>query len=159
MNEPKQLEQRLGLFSATTIVVGSMIGSGIFISPSIMAGKVPTPGVLLGLWLFGGLFTIFGALAYAELAAMIPHAGGQYVYLREAFGPFWGFLYGWTLFLVIQTGFNAAVSIAFAKYLGVFVPALGEKNVLVEAQLITWDSRPVGFAINSAQLVGCAVIV
>jgi basic amino acid/polyamine antiporter, APA family len=159
MTEPKQLERRLGLFSATTIVVGSMIGSGIFIAPAIMAAKVPTPGILLGLWLFGGLFTILGALAYAELAAMIPHAGGQYVYLREAFGPFWGFLYGWTLFLVIQTGFNAAVSIAFAKYLGVFIEALGEDQVLFELPLFTWNSKPVVYQLNSAQLVGCAVII
>jgi APA family basic amino acid/polyamine antiporter len=149
MSEPHPLEQRLGLFSATTIVVGSMIGSGIFIAPSIMAGLVQTPGILLGLWAFGGLFTLLGALSYAELAAMAPQAGGQYVFLREAFGRFWAFLYGWTLFLVIQTGFNAAVSVAFAKYLGVFVPALAESNVLLTVA---------GFQVNSAQLVGCGVI-
>src|SRR5437870_2707948 len=125
MNEAHRLEQRLGLFSSTMIVVGSMIGSGVFIAPSNMAQLVQTPGVFLGLWVFGGLFTVLGALAYGELAAMAPHAGGQYVFLREAFGRFWAFLYGWTLFLVIQTGFNAAVAIAFAKFLGVFLPKLG----------------------------------
>src|SRR4051794_25873665 len=114
------LPPRLGWFDATTLIVGSMIGSGIFIAPSIMAQKVPHPGLLIGLWVFGGFFTIAGALSCAELAAMTPRAGGQYVFLREAYGPLWGFLYGWTFFLVIQTGLNAAVSIAFAKYLGVF---------------------------------------
>src|SRR5262245_30221508 len=98
MSEPRQLEQRLRLFSATTSVIGSMIGSGIFIVPSTMAEQIQTPGLLLGLWVFGGLFTILGALSYGELAAMAPHAGGQYVFLREAFGRFWAFLYGWTLF-------------------------------------------------------------
>jgi basic amino acid/polyamine antiporter, APA family len=153
MSQPPQLQQRLGLFSATTIIMGSMIGSGIFIAPAIMAQLVQSPGVLLGLWIFGGLFTILGALSYAELAAMDPRAGGQYVFLREAFGPFWAFLYGWTLFLVIQTGLNAAVSIAFAKYLGIFIPLLAESNKL---------PVPLGsmlFEINTAQVVACCVII
>lgn len=167
MNESQQLEPRLGLFSATMLVAGSMIGSGIFIAPSIMAELIQTPGIFLGLWIFGGLFTILGALSYAELAAMAPHAGGQYVFLREAFGRFWAFLYGWTLFLIIQTGFNAAVSIAFAKYLGVFLPALAESNVLLSVRFDTvlpfLASADVPdflqkFEINSAQLVACAVI-
>ena len=148
--EPGHLERRLGLFTATMIVVGSMIGSGIFVAPSIMAGLVQSPGILLGLWVFGGLFTLLGALAYGELAAMAPHAGGQYVFLSQAYSRFWGFLYGWTLFLVIQTGFNAAVSIAFAKYLGVFIPQLGEGNMLFS---LGW------YSLNSAQLVGCGVII
>jgi APA family basic amino acid/polyamine antiporter len=129
--ETQALPPRLGWFDATTLIVGSMIGSGIFIAPSIMAEWLQTPGLLIGLWIFGGFFTICGALSCAELAAMAPKAGGQYVFLREAWGPLWGFLYGWTLFLVIQTGFNAAVSIAFAKYLGVFIPTLSEANVLL----------------------------
>jgi APA family basic amino acid/polyamine antiporter len=149
MSDAQRLEQRLGLFSATTIVIGSMIGSGIFIVPSTMAEYVQASGVLLGLWVVGGVFTILGALSYAELAAMIPHAGGQYQFLREAFGKFWAFLYGWTLLLVIQTGFNAAVSIAFAKYLGLFLPTLAESNILLDLGLIQ---------INSAQLVACGVI-
>jgi basic amino acid/polyamine antiporter, APA family len=168
MGDAPKLQARLGLFSASTIIIGSMIGSGIFVVPSSMAGYVQSPGVLIGLWVFGGLFTIFGALSYGELAAMAPHAGGQYVFLRDAYGRFWGFLYGWTLFLVIQTGFNAAVSIAFGKYLGVFLPALGEQNVLLTVPLA--DQVPAlaslelpaflrRLQINSAQLVACGVIV
>jgi APA family basic amino acid/polyamine antiporter len=124
------LDRRLGAFSATTIIVGSMIGSGIFIAPSIMAGYVATPGVWLGLWIVGGGMTLLGALAYAELCAMMPHAGGQYVFLREAFGRFVAFLYGWTLFLVIQTGTIAAVCVAFGKFLGVFFPAVSTTHWL-----------------------------
>src|SRR5215472_13642100 len=131
MKETRQFDARLGLFTATAIVVGSMIGSGIFTAPSIMAEWVQSPGVLLGLWVFGGVFTLLGALAYGELAAMMPRAGGQYVFLREAFGPVVGFLYGWTLLLVIQTGFNAAVAIAFAKFLeGVGIPT-GEGDIVL----------------------------
>ncbi len=167
MKATQQLEQRLGLFSATMIVAGSMIGSGIFIGPSIMAGLIQTPGIFLGLWIFGGVFTILGALSYGELAAMSPHAGGQYVFLREAFGRFWAFLFGWTLFLVIQTGFVAAVSIAFAKFLGVFLPALAESNVLVAVRFDTLLPFLAGsgvpdflqkWELNTAQLVGCGVI-
>lgn len=143
------LERRLGVFSASTLIIGSMIGSGIFIAPSIMAGQVASPGVLLGLWVIGGALTLLGALSYGELAAMMPHAGGQYVYLREAFGPGTAFLYGWTLFLVIQTGFHAAVSIAFAKYLGVLGLPVGESDILVTLGPIS---------ISSASLVACAVI-
>ena len=143
------LERRLGVFSATTIIVGSMIGSGIFIAPSIMASYVATPGIWLGLWLVGGALTLLGALSYAELCAMMPHAGGQYVFLREAFGPTVAFLYGWTLFLVIQTGFNAAVAIAFAKFLGGVGLRVGETDVVLSAG---------GFVLSRAQLVAVGVI-
>jgi APA family basic amino acid/polyamine antiporter len=143
------LERRLGVFSATSIIVGSMVGSGIFIAPSIMAAYVATPGIWLGLWLVGGILTLLGALSYAELSAMMPHAGGQYVFLREAFGPRLAFLYGWTLFLVIQTGFNAAVAIAFAKFLaGVGVHA-GENDILLSAGR---------FTLSRGQAVATAVI-
>src|SRR5881409_1567150 len=94
----------LGLLDSTTIVAGSMIGSGIFIVSAEMARQVGSPGWLLVAWTITGLLTVIGALSYGELAAMMPKAGGQYVYLREAFSPMWGFLYGWTLFMVIQTG-------------------------------------------------------
>ena len=130
------LERRLGVFSATTLIVGSMIGSGIFIAPSIMAGLIGTPGIYLGLWLVGGALTLLGALAYGELCAMMPKAGGQYVFLREAFGPLVGFLYGWTVFLVIQSGFNAAVAIAFSKFLGGVGLHLGENDIILHARLL-----------------------
>jgi basic amino acid/polyamine antiporter, APA family len=127
---PETLVRGLGLLDATTLIVGSVIGSGIFIAPSIMAGHVQSPGLLMGLWILGGLLTLVGALSYGELAAAMPHAGGQYVFLRRIFGPLSGFLYGWTLLLAINTGFIAAVAVAFAKYLGVFVPGLSEDALL-----------------------------
>lgn len=146
----ERAERPLGFIDATMIIIGSMIGSGIFIAPSIMAGWIQSPGTLVALWVFAGLFTILGALALAELAAMFPHAGGSYQYLRHAFGPFVAFLFGWTLFGVIQSGFNAAVAIAFAKYLGAFIPALGESRETLRLGPIH---------INAAQITGCAVIM
>src|SRR6202051_4007573 len=127
-------QQRLGLFDATMLVAGTMIGSGIFIVSADIARDVGSSGWLLLVWVLTGVMTVIGGLSYAELAAMMPRAGGQYVYLREAYGPLWGFLYGWTSFLVIQTGTIAAVGVAFAKFLGVFVPRLGtgEKAVFFE---------------------------
>jgi APA family basic amino acid/polyamine antiporter len=119
-----ELVKGLGLTSATTLVMGSMIGSGIFIVSAEIAREVNSPALLLGAWLVTGFMTIVGALSYGELAAMMPKAGGQYVYLRESLGPLWGFLYGWTLFLVIQTGTVAAVGVAFGKFLGYFFPAV-----------------------------------
>jgi len=109
-----ELVKGLGLTSATTLVMGSMIGSGIFIVSAEIAREVNSPALLIGAWLVTGFMTIVGALSYGELAAMMPKAGGQYVYLRESLGPLWGFLYGWTLFLVIQTGTVAAVGVALA---------------------------------------------
>jgi len=114
----------LGLWDATAVVAGSMIGSGVFIVSADIARTVGAPGWLLVVWLLAGLMTIAGALSYGELAAMMPHAGGQYVYLRAAYGPVVGFLYGWTLFLVIQTGTIAAVAVAFAKFTGTLFPSL-----------------------------------
>src|SRR5690349_18780225 len=108
--------------------MGSMIGSGIFIVSAEIAREVNSPALLIGAWIVTGFMTIVGALSYGELAAMMPHAGGQYVYLREALGPLWGFLYGWTLFLVIQTGTVAAVGVAFGKFLGLFWPAVSSQN-------------------------------
>lgn len=123
-----ELRQSLGLFDATTIVMGSMIGSGVFIVAADIARQVQSPGLLLAAWAITALLTLIAALSYGELAAAMPRAGGQYVYLREAFGPLFGFLYGWTLFLVIQTGTIAAVAVAFAKFLGVFVPEVSAAN-------------------------------
>src|SRR4026209_2671181 len=113
------------------IVVGSMIGAGIFIVSAEMAPTIASPGWLLMAWVLTGALTVVGALSYGELAAMMPRAGGQYVYLREAFSPLWGFLYGWTLLLVIQTGTIAAVSVAFARYFGVLAPWIAEDRYLV----------------------------
>lgn len=123
-----ELVKALGLTSATTLVMGSMIGSGIFIVSAEISREVNSPALLLGAWLVTAFMTIVGALSYGELAAMMPKAGGQYVFLRESLGPLWGFLYGWTLFLVIQTGTIAAVGVAFGKFLGHFFPSISATN-------------------------------
>jgi APA family basic amino acid/polyamine antiporter len=136
------------------LVAGSMIGSGIFIVSSIIARQVGSPGWLLVVWLVTGLLTLMAALSYGELAAMMPKAGGQYVYLREAFSPLWGFLYGWTLFLVIQTGTIAAVAVGFARYMGVLISWVSESNYLIA------PIRFGGYALSlsTAQFVGLAMI-
>ena len=126
-----ELVKGLGLISSTTLVMGSMIGSGIYIVSADISRLVDSPALLIGAWLVTGFMTIVGALAYGELAAMMPRAGGQYVYLRESLGPIWGFLYGWTLFLVIQTGTIAAVGVAFGKFLGVFMPSISSSHWLI----------------------------
>jgi len=144
----------LGLLDSTMLVAGSMIGSGIFIVSSIIARQVGAPGWLLVVWIVTGLLTLMAALSYGELAAMMPKAGGQYVYLREAFSPLWGFLYGWTLLLVIQTGTIAAVAVGFARYTGVLIPWFSESNYLIP------PIRLGGYAISlsTAQLLGLAMI-
>src|SRR5215216_1631640 len=129
--QPSGLVRALGPIDAMMIVIGSMIGSGIFITSAESSRLSGAPGWLLLAWALAGLMTITGALCCSELATMMPRAGGVYVFLREAYGPSVGFLFGWTLFLVIQTGTIAAVAIAFAKFLGVFVPAVGPENYLV----------------------------
>ncbi|HZU24638.1 MAG TPA: amino acid permease, partial [Bryobacteraceae bacterium] len=125
------LTKGLGLLDATTLVMGSMIGSGIFIVSADIARQVRSPGLLIMTWVMTAVLTVIAALSYGELAAAMPQAGGQYVYLREAFGPLSGFLYGWTLFLVIQTGTIAAVAVAFAKFTGVFFPAVSAQKYLI----------------------------
>jgi APA family basic amino acid/polyamine antiporter len=131
-NEPKRLLVRgLSLLDATMIVMGSMIGSGIFLVSAESARLVASPGWLLAAWALAGVLTITGALSCAELAAMMPRAGGQYVFLREAYGPSIGFLFGWTLFLVVQTGTIAAVAVAFANFMGVLIPAISGDNYLI----------------------------
>ena len=129
----------LGLTSATTLVMGSMIGSGIFIVSAEIAREVNSPALLIAAWVVTGFMTIVGALSYGELAAMMPRAGGQYVYLRESLGPLWGFLYGWTLFLVIQTGTIAAVGVAFGKFLGVFFPSISSTHWILHF----WKAPPI----------------
>jgi basic amino acid/polyamine antiporter, APA family len=133
--EPPRQEATLGLFDATTIVAGSMIGSGIFLVSADIARKTGSPGWLLAVWALAGVLTVTAALSYGELAAMFPKAGGQYVYLREAFGPGAAFLFGWTQLFVIQTGTIAAVAVAFARFLGVLFPALSDAPLLGTGKL------------------------
>ena len=142
-------KQRLGLIDATSIVAGSMIGSGIFLVSAQMARDVGSSGWLMAAWVISGLITLAAALSYGELAGMMPEAGGQYVYIRRAFGKLTAFLYGWTVFSVIQTGVIAAVAIAFANYTSELFPALGQKSVLVEIGT---------FKITAAHLVAVALI-
>ncbi|MDP9054085.1 MAG: amino acid permease [Acidobacteriota bacterium] len=148
--QPTAFVKGLGLTSATTLVMGSMIGSGIFIVSSDVARQVKSPGLLILCWLIGAALTVVAALSYGELAAAMPHAGGQYVYLREAFGRLWGFLYGWTLFTVIQTGTIAAVAVAFAKYSGVFLPSISARNYLL-------GSGKLG--LTTQQLLAIAIVI
>lgn len=124
--------KKLTLLDCIMLIMGSMIGSGIFIVPAAMSRDLGSPAMLLLAWFVTAVLTVFAALSYGELAAMMPKAGGQYVYLREAYNPLFGFLYGWTLFTVIQTGTIAAVAVAFAKFTGVFFPLISDKNILLD---------------------------
>src|SRR5712671_351325 len=112
----------LGLFTTITLVVGGVIGSGIFRKPGVMASQIGSPELLLGVWLLAGVITLFGALTNAEIASMIPETGGQYVYFDRMYGPFAGFIYGWAVFAVIQTGSISAVAYVFAEYFNQFIP-------------------------------------
>src|SRR6476619_6788153 len=152
--EDEKFVRGLGLLDSTMLVAGSMIGSGIFIVSSIIGKQVGAPGWLLVVWLVTGLLTLMASLSYGELAAMMPKAGGQYVYLREAFSPLWGFLYGWTLFLVIQTGTIAAVAVGFARYTGVLVHWVSASNYLIAP--IRFGGY--AFSLSTAQLVGLCMI-
>jgi APA family basic amino acid/polyamine antiporter len=150
----QKLIRGLGLLDSTMLVAGSMIGSGIFLVSAIIARQVGSPGWLLVVWVVTGVLTLMAALSYGELAAMMPKAGGQYVYLREAFSPLWGFLYGWTLLLVIQTGTIAAVAVGFARYTGVLIPWFSEDHYWIQ------PIRFGGYALSlsTAQLLGLAMI-
>ena len=145
----------LGLFDSVMAVAGAMIGSGIFIVSADMARDIGSPGGLLVAWGFAGVLTIAAALSYGELASMMPHAGGMYIYLREAFSPIWGFLYGWTLFTVIQTGTIAAVAVAFARFLGVLVPSIAEDHYLIRPWHI---SSGYALSLSTAQVVAILII-
>lgn len=153
---PRTFARGLGLFDSVMVVVGVMIGSGIFIVSADMARSIGSAGWLLVAWGFAGVLTIFGAICYGELAAMLPHAGGMYIYLREAFSPLWGFLYGWTLFTVIQTGTIAAVAIAFARFSGVLFPWVSEEHYLIAPHHI---SSGYAFSLSSAQVVAIILII
>ncbi|PYL33457.1 MAG: amino acid transporter [Verrucomicrobia bacterium] len=148
----------LGLLDSTMLVAGSMIGSGIFIVSAIIARQVGSPGWLLVVWIVTGLLTLMAALSYGELAAMMPKAGGQYVYLREAYSPLWGFLYGWTLFLVIQTGTIAAVAVGFARYSGVLIPWFSESNYLIPPIRFGGWFNGYAVSLSTAQFLGLAMI-
>ena len=154
--EERGFVRAIGLFDGTMIVVGSMIGSGIFIVAADITRQTGSAGGLLLTWILTGLLTIAAALAYGELAALFPHAGGQYVYLREAYSPLWGFLYGWTLFLVIQSGTIAAVAVGFARYLGVLFPSISPN---------TWIIHPIALgskyaiSLSVQQLIGVVMVI
>jgi APA family basic amino acid/polyamine antiporter len=150
-----EFKRGLGLYDSTMVVVGSMIGSGIFIVSADMARTVGSAGWLLMAWIVTGALTIVGALSYGELAAMMPRAGGQYVYLREAFSPLCGFLYGWTLFLVIQTGTIAAVAVGFARYFGALVPWIADDHYLIGPIHL---SQGYALSLSTTQLVGILLI-
>lgn len=169
---PPGFHRQLGLIDAALLVVGAMIGPGIFIVSAEIARDVGSSGWLMLVWVVTGFLTVMGAFSYAELAAMIPHAGGPYLYLREAYGPLWGFLYGWISFLVIQTGSIAVVAVAFATFLGVLVPEWGMEAILYEVDGLDikiaftppWMTAPLTFferqklTISSGQLVAVVVI-
>jgi APA family basic amino acid/polyamine antiporter len=146
----------LNLFDATMVVVGVMIGSGIFIVSADMSRMIGSPGWMLMAWVVTAVLTITAALSYGELASMFPQAGGMYVYLREAFSPLFGFLYGWTFFTVIQTGTIAAVSVAFARFLSVIFPPVAESRYLISPIHI---SSGYALSLSTAQLVAIGVIV
>src|SRR5271170_3924138 len=155
IQEKRRPKRALGLFDSTMIVIGVMIGSGIFIVAADMARILGGPGWFLAAWVFAAVLTIAAAFSFGELASMMPGGGGMYLYLREAYSPLWGFLYGWTLFTVIQTGTIAAVAVAFARFLGVLAPAVSESRYLVAPLHLTS-----GYAVSlsTAQLVAVAVV-
>jgi APA family basic amino acid/polyamine antiporter len=146
----------LNLFDSVMVTIGIMIGSGIFIVSADMSRMINSPGWMLMAWVITALLTMAAALSYGELASMLPHAGGMYIYLREAFSPMWGFLYGWTLFTVIQTGTIAAVSVAFARFLSVLAPGIAEGNYLISPVHVT---SGFAFSLSTAQLVAILLIV
>ena len=146
----------LGLYDSTMIVVGIMIGSGIFIVSADIARQTGSAGGLLVTWLLTGVLTIFGALSYCELASMMPKAGGLYNHLREIYSPISGFLYGWTFFLVIQTGTIAAVAVGFARFLGVMIPAISAENYIVSPIHI---SSGYALSLSTQQLVAVLMII
>lgn len=160
MSAPRQetgssgLVRGLGVFDATMLTVGSVIGTGIFITTADIARALPHQGVILGVWVLGGLLTLAGALTYAELGALFPRAGGMYHFLKEAYGPLWGFLYGWACFLIIMSGGIAALAVAFGEYLGSFVPFFSTGNLLVSVSLDGWT-----WSLSGGQIAAVAAIL
>jgi len=150
---PQELRRSLGLMDSTFLVAGLVIGTGIFLTTGIMAQELPSAPLLLAVWVLGGLLTVAGGLLYAELGAMMPATGGQYVYLREAYGNFAAFLFGWITLLVYQSGGNAALATGFAEYFGYFFPALGTGHELMALPIGLWTLR-----ISAGQLTAVAAI-
>jgi APA family basic amino acid/polyamine antiporter len=146
--------RRLGLVDTTFLVIGAVVGSGIYMTPGIIAAGLPSPGHLLAVWLAGGLITLCGALSFAELGAMYPQAGGQYVYLREAYGSGAAFLFGWAFFGFIMCGGLAALAVAFAEFLGTFLPALSTSQVLFRL-----DIQGLKYSLSAGQIVAAGTIV
>ena len=155
--QPMEFVKAISRLDATALVVGSMIGSGIFIVSADIMRQVDSPGVLLAVWALSGIVTLMGALSYGELAAMYPHAGGQYIYLRESISPLFGYLYGWTLFMVIQTGTIAAVAVAFARFTAVFFPALTPDVFL--GTTINLGSGPIEVGLSPQRLFAVASVI
>jgi APA family basic amino acid/polyamine antiporter len=149
-----QLVRRLGAWDGALITIGSVLGTGIFITTGDMARVLPHPGLMLLAWVTGGVLTLCGALTIAELGAMFPRAGGQYQYLKEAYGPLWGFLFGWTCFFVIMTGGIATLAVGFGEYLGSFLPFFSTRHVLLAVPLGSWT-----WAVNGGQVAGALAIV
>jgi APA family basic amino acid/polyamine antiporter len=149
-----QLLRKMNLLDSTFLVIGAIVGSGIFMTTGFIAEYLPSPLMILIVWLLGGFFALSGALAFAELGAMYPRAGGQYIYLREAYGPWAGFLYGWGFFWVIECGGVAALAVGFAEYFGYFVPALSTKTFLLKSNLLGFD-----YSLSAGQLIAVASIL
>jgi basic amino acid/polyamine antiporter, APA family len=147
------LVRRLGAWDGTLITIGAMLGSGIFLTTGDIARRLPQGGLILLLWGAGGLVTIAGALSYAEMGAMFPRAGGQYHFLKEAYGRFWGFLFGWTSFLVIMSGGIATIAVGFGEYLGSFLPFFSTRHVLAHVQVGAWT-----WSVSGGQLAGALAI-
>ena len=160
MNSPEtgKLSRRLGAFDSIMLMIGIVIGSGIFVTTGFIAEATPSAPMILLVWVFGGLLTLSGALTYAELGAAMPEAGGQYVYLKEAYGPLSGFLFGWITFLVYVTGANAALGIAFAEYCGYFFPSLATDNIVFTSD-ISIGSFVHHYSLSSGQIVAVSIIL
>ena len=158
-NETKKgLIRQLGLFDSTMVMMGIVIGSGIFLTTGIMAKSIPSTGLILLAWIVGGLLTLAGALTYAELGAAMPEAGGQYVYLREAYGPIFGFLFGWIVFLVYMTGGIAGLAVAFAEYFGGFFPSLSNQSIIFSTTVPIFNGV-FHYSLSMGQIVAVAAIL
>jgi APA family basic amino acid/polyamine antiporter len=158
MNNSPELKRQLSLFDSTMIMVGIILGSGIFLTTGIMAVSLPSASMILSVWIIGGLLTLAGALTYAELGAAMPEAGGQYVYLKKAYGPLFGFLFGWILFLVYMSGGIAGLAVAFAEYTGYFFPRLSLQNILF-TQKLNFLGFSTTISLSAGKLVGVGAIL